>query len=919
MRVLALRRCLTIIALTIICLSVSCFPFTIPAPVRAASSHLVVWVVSDGDKMLRDAAPLASSCVWSQASGRVSLRAARNEYIALQVMATASGADLHGVNASMGALDGIGGTAGSIPADGVELFREHYLEVTEPSSAMYGEQSTTGHGWYPDPLVPADAPDGGLPCDVSSGLNQGIWVDVYVPGGASPGNYSGTLRVSATGEPDVVLPVDLEVWAFALPEESHLPSFFMYQPNQLADAHGVGKYSDEYLAIEAEYARMARAHRMNISTSVYPEVNGTGVATTVVWDSWHDQFASRHLDGTIYPDGRGECLYALPIGRDNPDPAEHGGLGSAEFEATFTAMLTQFRDHFEEKGWFDRSFLYIVDEPNSAEAYDLVRYYGDLIDRTGAGFPFMVTEGPVPQDTGWGSLAGYVDIWCCGGTAWPGPMQARQALGEQAWTYNGGEPYAGSQVIDTPGTAMRTWGWITRRYGVQCWLLWDVCYFHDLYNGCDYQRRLERPFELRPAPLRRGRVARLGQRRRHPLLPRHAAGHRRAGGLGAHEELAARGPGLRVPLAAGPAGAGGAGGSADRRDDPGRLRGCRGSGPLRGATTPRRGRRPACRWARRCRATGTTPAVTTSPRATPATASRSTSAWATRVPARRAPSSTTSSPTGPASRSRSRCRAGRGPPWTSTPSWGRGATSPAWSMPTQTSGWRGLCISPTARVGRAATTSGGRVRPRGSGTSRRATPASGFDQWVCVLEPGDTAASLTFRFQTEEEDEVARDGGSVAAHSRRTYKVNDLLGPGYQNSLALEASAPVVAERPIYFDYDGTGGFGWDGGHCVMGASATSREFFFAEGTTREGFEEWLTLQNPGADAITVEAEYQLGPDQGGPVSRSYTVEGRSALHRAGGRRGGGGEGRLGAVDVRLRLPGRAAHVLRLPRLRRRR
>ena len=537
-------------------LSLSCPSFPIPAPVRAASSHLVVWVVSDGDKVLRDEPPRDSSAVWSAAAGRVGLRAARNEYVSFQLMVTADGADLHGVDAALGALAGTGGT---IPAGGVVLFREHYLEVTEPSTAMYGEQSTSGPGWYPDPLVPADAPDGGLPCDVPAGLNQGIWVDIYVPGGHSPGQLHRGLERHRGGRAGVSIPVDLEVWGFTLPEETHLPSFFMYQPDQLADAHGVGKYSDEYMAVEAEYARMARAHRMNMSTSIYPEVSGTGAGTTIVWDSWHDEFASRWLDGTIFGDGRGSELYALPIGRDNPDPAEHGGLGSPEFEATFTAMLTQFRDHFSERGWFDRSFLYIVDEPNSPESYDLVRYYGDLIDRTGTGFPFMITEGPVPQDEGWGSLAGYVDIWCCGGEAWPGPMQARQALGEQAWTYNGGEPYAGSQVIDTPGTALRTWGWIAQKYGVECWLLWDVCYFHDLYNGCDYNDVWTDPlsFDQRRAGKT---VARLGQRRRHPLLPRHATGHRRAGLLGAHEELAARGAGLRVHVAAGPAGPGRAGG-----------------------------------------------------------------------------------------------------------------------------------------------------------------------------------------------------------------------------------------------------------------------------------------------------------------------------------------------------------------------
>ena len=157
MRARTFHKWLTIVTLTI-ALSLSLPAFS-PA-VHAQASHLKIWVVSDGDKILRDAAPLTSSAVWSQASGRVGLRAARNEYVAFQAMITADGAGLHGVDVSMGALSGPGGT---IPAGGIELMREHYLDVTEPSTAMYGEQSTSGPGAYPDPLVPLDAPDGGTP------------------------------------------------------------------------------------------------------------------------------------------------------------------------------------------------------------------------------------------------------------------------------------------------------------------------------------------------------------------------------------------------------------------------------------------------------------------------------------------------------------------------------------------------------------------------------------------------------------------------------------------------------------------------------------------------------------------------------------------------------------------------------------
>ncbi|MBU2687706.1 MAG: DUF362 domain-containing protein [Actinobacteria bacterium] len=148
----------------------------------------------------------------------------------------------------------------------------------------------------------------------------------------------------------------------------------------------------------------------------------------------------------------------------------------------------------------------------------------------------------------------------------------------------------------------------------------------------------------------------------------------------------------------------------------------------------------------------------------------------------------------------------------------------------------------------------------------------GFDQYVCVLNPGESPAGLTFRFQTSEAGEVVKPGLSVGPHTRATFKVNDLLGAGYQNSLCLESDGPVVAERPVYFDYAGSGGFQWNGGHCVMGAAALSREYLFAEGTTREGFEEWLTVQNPGASTIRVNAEYLPGEGQGPAVSKAYDI-----------------------------------------------
>ncbi len=149
----------------------------------------------------------------------------------------------------------------------------------------------------------------------------------------------------------------------------------------------------------------------------------------------------------------------------------------------------------------------------------------------------------------------------------------------------------------------------------------------------------------------------------------------------------------------------------------------------------------------------------------------------------------------------------------------------------------------------------------------------GFDEYICVLNPGATEAALTFRFQTQEAGEQVVAGLTCPAHSRRSFKANDLLGgQAFQTSLKLDSSQPIVAERSIYFNYLGMGGWNWTGGDCVMGATALGNEYYFAEGTTRLGFEEWLTLQNPGASEVTVAATYQLGAGQGEPINKSYTI-----------------------------------------------
>jgi len=148
------------------------------------------------------------------------------------------------------------------------------------------------------------------------------------------------------------------------------------------------------------------------------------------------------------------------------------------------------------------------------------------------------------------------------------------------------------------------------------------------------------------------------------------------------------------------------------------------------------------------------------------------------------------------------------------------------------------------------------------------TTRNGFQEWLCLQNPGDTdiTATITYMLGTGENIE-----GSIflGARTRATVDVNGTIGAGRDVSLMVEASGPVVAERSIYFDYKDA----WRGGHNVTGATELGREWYFAEGTTRHGFEEWLCILNPG-DETTARIEYLY--DDGPPLVTEQALGARS-------------------------------------------
>ncbi len=150
----------------------------------------------------------------------------------------------------------------------------------------------------------------------------------------------------------------------------------------------------------------------------------------------------------------------------------------------------------------------------------------------------------------------------------------------------------------------------------------------------------------------------------------------------------------------------------------------------------------------------------------------------------------------------------------------------------------------------------GATAPAAEWSFAEGTTREGFEEWLCLANPGDAPVSVSVNLALEDGSLVEVDL-SIPAHQRRTVDVNAWVGPERDVSAYVTAGADILAERAMYFDYRGR----WQGGHALFGqpSGSTAASRYFAEGYTGAGFETWLCLFYPdlgdgatGAAAATV-------------------------------------------------------------------
>ncbi|HEY3383376.1 MAG TPA: fibronectin type III domain-containing protein [Vicinamibacterales bacterium] len=131
--------------------------------------------------------------------------------------------------------------------------------------------------------------------------------------------------------------------------------------------------------------------------------------------------------------------------------------------------------------------------------------------------------------------------------------------------------------------------------------------------------------------------------------------------------------------------------------------------------------------------------------------------------------------------------------------------------------------------------------------------AHGFDTYLLLANGNATDVNVEVLYYLAS-GKTLRDVYVVPANRRQTIYTNNVPGLGSQAfAMTVHASAPIVAERSMYFS---TKSQWWKGGTDSTGVEAPSTQWFLAEGRADSVFTEYILLSNPNLSAAAVTIRY---------------------------------------------------------------
>lgn len=481
------------------------------------AANLIVWANDGGDKVSRDelraTQDLSSvnNSVWDGQA--IHIFGAKNEVIAFNLILESPQQTTSNVSVSFNQLTGGDGTAiSSVPVEGdgifdwtnrnIELFYVRYLEIKGLSLISYetyderhiperfrrpysGEGEGNGtwqdrpdhNKFYPDIAVPLEL----VPSfEIVAGQNQSIWVDIYIPKDASTGLFLGQIEVLVEGSPVQMIPVELTVRDFTLPDVSSAQTMVYMGYEDVNQRYLGDAYPDDANAVDAIRDRhFLVAHRHRIS------LIGDEISTSEGYDHPSPAWIPR-LNGSLFTPEKGYNGPGVGIGNGVYSIGTYGSWGWQDGDES---DMWQHADKWV--SWFDANapdteyFLYLIDESDDFPQTEQWANWlmtnpvdgNRLMSFATIALPYAVANTPSLNIAASWSTVGLPEVWQ------QAADQLNQNPNQRVYLYNGQRPGSGSFAIEDDGIALRELAWGQYKKGIDRWFFWESTYYNNFQGG----------------------------------------------------------------------------------------------------------------------------------------------------------------------------------------------------------------------------------------------------------------------------------------------------------------------------------------------------------------------------------------------------------------------------------------------------
>jgi hypothetical protein len=310
---------------------------------------------------------------YEMADAKITAKMAKNELESAQLFITTN--DMSFEYFELIAADLTNENGDVLPADQIDVYAQHYVNITQHSPATNIEEYPLGY--MPDGLIPMDLSVKYGENIVKENCNQGITVDFISHKDTPAGTYTGNFTLLLDDE-EMEIPVELTVWDFALPEDSTCNSCIIIYEDSIR--YGEMNTKDDQELYKNYYDVLLR-YKLNGMWVPYALKSPEALVNSVLeyWDHPnfqtygmpHQSFISKAWNGwtkgaeeyyrqammkLAYASTEDKILfdkmYFWPV--DEPDGGVNGNLGALqEWDAKIQALKKRVEEDLIKEGFFD--------------------------------------------------------------------------------------------------------------------------------------------------------------------------------------------------------------------------------------------------------------------------------------------------------------------------------------------------------------------------------------------------------------------------------------------------------------------------------------------------------------------------------------------------------------------------------------